>query len=60
MASMKITVFCDVPPRSCIETDEHFRVLTASITTITILMVEALSTSEMIVGFYKTAWCNIP
>jgi hypothetical protein len=25
-----------------------------------VLMMEAVSTSEMVVSFYQTIWCNIP
>jgi hypothetical protein len=55
-ALLKMTVFWNVAPCSLIETDIS-EVLTASIIT---LMMEAVSTSEMSVNFYKTTWRNIP
>jgi hypothetical protein len=55
-ASLKMTVFWDVVPRSLVKIDRHFKgakVLTASI-------MRAISTSEMSVNFYQTARRNIP
>jgi hypothetical protein len=49
-ASMKMIVFWDVALCSLIEIDQHFIAL----------MMEAVSTSEMLVNFYQTTQCNIP
>jgi hypothetical protein len=51
-----MVVFWDVAPCSLAETDRHFRGAYYLIA----LMMEAVSTSEMLVSFYQTTWRNIP
>jgi hypothetical protein len=48
-----MTVFKDVVPCSLVETDWCFRGVYC-------LMIEAVSTSQTLVNFYHTSWCNIP
>jgi hypothetical protein len=54
-ASMKLIIFWDILLYSLIETDQYFRVSNALI----IRVMKAVSTPELSVSFYKTAWCNI-
>jgi hypothetical protein len=51
VVSMKMTVFWDIVPGSLIEVNQHFRA--------GLLLMEAVSTSEMSANFYETMWHNI-
>jgi hypothetical protein len=59
-ASMKITVFCDVAPCSRYELTDVSEVFTSSIIKVIVLVMEAVSTSETSVNFYKTTWRKHP
>jgi hypothetical protein len=48
-------IIWDVAPCSLVETDQPFRGAFASITT---LMIEAVSSAELLVSIYQTIWLN--
>lgn len=49
-------VFCDVAKCSLVEVYQSFK---GACSVFVVLMMEALSNSEMLVNFYKTAFCNV-
>jgi hypothetical protein len=57
MTMSMMAVLWDIAQCSLIEVYWHSEVLTDSMNTV---MMEAVSTSEKVVDFYKTIWCTIP
>jgi hypothetical protein len=64
--NVKTTAFWDTASCNLEEVHRHFRGAYClhhqgdQVSIIIALMMEAVSTSEMLVNFYETGWCNIP
>jgi hypothetical protein len=56
-----MAVFCDVAPCSLVDNDRHFRGASCLIVRVRVtLMMEAVSSSEILVIIYQTTRCDIP
>jgi hypothetical protein len=59
-----MAVFWDVAPCSLVDIDRCFRgaycLHYQGVSSLTTLMMEAVSSSETLLNIYQTTWCNIP
>jgi hypothetical protein len=55
LMSMKMSVLWDIVPCNLVDTELHFREVTTSI-----MMKEAVRSSETSISIYEITWCSIP